>query len=134
MADKIKFELVSPERLLMSTRADLVVVPGTEGDFGAMAGHMPLVATIRPGIVEVHDGDLVTRLFVRGGLAEVSRTSLTILAEEAIALADVELADLEQQLRNIQEDINDARDAQARAAAEAAYQHLKQVRDAKAAA
>lgn len=134
MADKIIFELVSPERLLMSTSADMVVVPGTEGDFGVMAGHTPLVSTIRPGIVEVHDDDVITRLFVRGGFAEVSPASLTVLAEEAVALADVELADLDQQLRDLQEDINDARDAEARAAAETTHAQLKQVRDAKAAA
>ncbi len=134
MAEKINFELVSPERLLMSTQADMVVVPGTEGDFGVMAGHTPVISTIRPGIIEVHDGSGVTKLFVRGGFAEATQQSLTVLAEEAIALADVDLGVLDQQLKDLQEDIQDARDAEARSEAQTAYEHLRQVRDAAAAA
>lgn len=130
----INFELVSPERLLMSTQAEMVVVPGSEGDFGVMAGHTPVVSTIRPGIVEVHDGSGVTRLFVRGGFVEASQTGLTVLAEEAIELADIDLGALDQQLQDLKEDIQDAKDAEARATAETAYEHLRQVRDAAAAA
>jgi F-type H+-transporting ATPase subunit epsilon len=129
MADKINFELVSPERLLMSTTADMVQVPGAEGDFGVMAGHTPVVSTLRPGLVEVQDGSDVTKLFVRGGLAEVSQTNLTILAEEAIPLEDLKLSDLDQRLKDLEEDISDARTDEVRAAAQLAHGQLKQVRD-----
>lgn len=129
MADKINFELVSPERLLMSTSADMVQVPGAEGDFGVMAGHMPIVSTLRPGLVEVQDGDDVTKLFVRGGLAEASQTKLTLLAEEAIPVDELELSDLDQRLKDLEEDIADARSDEAREAAQLAHAQLKQVRD-----
>ena len=134
MADKINFELVSPERLLMSTTADMVQVPGAEGDFGVMAGHTPVVSTLRPGLVEVQDGNEVTKLFVRGGLAEVSQTKLTILAEEAIPLEELKLSDLDQRLKDLEEDIADAKTDEVRAAAQLAYGQLKQVRDTVASA
>ena len=134
MADKINFELVSPERLLMSRTADMVQVPGAEGDFGVMAGHAPVVSTLRPGLVEVEDEGEVTKLFVRGGLAEVSQTKLTILAEEAIPLDELKLADLDQRLKDMEEDIADARTDEARTAAQLAHGQLKQVRDAVASA
>jgi len=134
MADKINFELVSPERLLMSTTADMVQVPGAEGDFGVMAGHTPVVSTLRPGLVEVQDGSDVTQLFVRGGLAEVSQTNLTILAEEAIPFEELKLSDLDQRLKDLEEDIADAKTDEVRAAAQLAYGQLKQVRDTVASA
>lgn len=133
MADKIRFELVSPERLLLSTQADMVVVPGAAGEFGVMAGHVPLVSTIRPGIVEVHDGGAVTKLYVRGGFAEVAADVLTILAEEAVALAEHTLAEVEQTLRNLSEDIADAKDPEAKARAQAEHDRWKLIRDALAA-
>lgn len=121
MADKVNFELVSPERLLMATTADMVVVPGTEGEFGVMAGHAPLISTIRSGIVAVHDGGTVTKLFVRGGFADVTPESLTVLAEEAVAVADVDLAELDARIRRLAEDAADARDPEARARAQVAH-------------
>ncbi|RIK93687.1 MAG: F0F1 ATP synthase subunit epsilon [Proteobacteria bacterium] len=133
MADKIRFELVSPERLLMSTQADMVVVPGTAGEFGVMAGHVPLVSTIRPGIVEVHDGGSVAKLYVRGGFAEVAADVLTVLAEEAVALADLTAAEVEQTLRNLSEDIADAKDPEAKAKAQAEHDRWKLIREALAA-
>ena len=67
MTDKISFDLVSPERLLLSTVAEMVTIPGTEGEMGVMAGHMPLISTLRPGIITVSDGD--QRFYVMGGFA-----------------------------------------------------------------
>ncbi|MBW7838022.1 MAG: F0F1 ATP synthase subunit epsilon [Sphingomonadales bacterium] len=133
MADKIRFELVSPERLLMSTQADMVVVPGSAGEFGVMAGHVPLVSTIRPGIVEVHDGGSVAKLYVRGGFAEVAADVLTVLAEEAVALSELTAAEVEQTLRNLAEDIADAKDPEAKAKAQAEHERWKLIRDALAA-
>lgn len=135
MADKVSFELVSPERLLMSVEADMVIVPGTEGDFGVMPGHAPQISTIRPGLVVVYKGDGAEpeRLFVRGGFAEVTSQALTVLAEEAVAIADLDLAKLDQELANYQEDIRDAKNEEIRARAQEQYENLKQVRDAAAA-
>lgn len=85
MADTVKFELVSPERLLFSADVESVVVPGTEGDFGVLAGHAPVMSTIRDGELAVYRsaGGEPERIAVRGGLAEVNDKGLTVLAETA---------------------------------------------------
>ena len=101
MADLLAFELVSPERLLSSGKVAMVVVPGTEGDFGVLPGHAPLMSTIRPGAIAIYDNDMETvsrRVFVDGGFAEVNATGLTILAEFAIPVGDIDLAQVATQL------------------------------------
>lgn len=86
-----KFELVSPERLVLSADADQVVVPGTEGDFAVLAGHAPVLSTLRPGVLTVTTADgKAKRLFVRGGFAEVDPSSLTVLAQQVVDLADAD--------------------------------------------
>ena len=80
------FELVSPEKLLISTEVEQVVVPGTEGDFAVLKDHAPFMSTLRPGVVVVTEASTeVQRLFVRGGFADVSPRGLTILAESGHA-------------------------------------------------
>jgi F-type H+-transporting ATPase subunit epsilon len=130
MADKIHFELVSPERLLMSTQADMVVVPGAAGEFGVLAGHVPLASTLKPGVVSVHDDGQVTKLYVRGGFADVAADTLTILAEEAIALSDLDAAAVDQKLKDLGEDIADAKTPEAKARAQADYDQWQQIRAA----
>ena len=72
MADKVQFELVSPEKLLLSEAVDMVVVPGSEGNFGVLPGHSLLISTVRPGFIDVYDGAVISeRIFVSGGFAEV---------------------------------------------------------------
>lgn len=110
MADKLHFELVSPERLLMSSDVDMVVVPGVEGDFGVLIQHAPVVSTLRTGILEVHNDDSIDKLLVRGGFAEVNPKGLTVLAEEAMALSDVDRDALEADLKDAEEDVTDAKD------------------------
>ncbi len=110
MADKLHFELVSPEKLLMSLGVDMVVVPGVDGDFGVLINHAPVVSTLRTGILEVHNGDTPEKILVVNGFAEVNPGGLTVLAEEAIHLADVDRAALEAELKNAEEDIADAKD------------------------
>ena len=91
MADKVEFELVSPERLLVSREVDMVVVPGEEGDFGVLPGHALFLSGVRPGVIEIYDGDTVSdRIFVAGGFAEVTGERCTVLAEEALSLSDVD--------------------------------------------
>jgi F-type H+-transporting ATPase subunit epsilon len=119
MAGKIAFELVSPERLLESSEADMVVVPGADGDFGVLPGHVPIISTLRPGVIEIHDGGAVRqRIMVTGGFAEVSNDRLTILVEEAMPLADVSVAQLEGKLRQAQEAAAEASDPIAKESAE----------------
>ena len=96
MADKLQFDLVSPERLLFSGEVDMVVVPGAEGDMGIMAGHAPVMSTLRPGIVNVAAaGKPQERIFVRGGFAEVTPAGLTVLAEFTVPLAELDAAALD---------------------------------------
>lgn len=87
MAATFKFELVTPERVLMSSDVSEVLVPGADGDFTVFAGHAPVISTLRPGVIVAKDGSKATRLYVRGGFCEVAPDSLTVLAEQA---SDVE--------------------------------------------
>jgi F-type H+-transporting ATPase subunit epsilon len=132
MADKIAFEIVSPERLLVSDTADMVTVPGTEGDFGVMAGHMPLISTLRPGVINVRGGSASgdMRLFVLGGFAEANPDKLTVLAEEAIPMAQIDAAVLEQRIRNTEEDLVLLKNDADRARAAEQLDHLRQLRAA----
>lgn len=120
MADKVEFELVSPEKLLKSLPVDMVVVPGTEGDFGVLAGHAPMIATVRPGVIDVYEGErVVDRVFVAGGFAEVTETRCTVLAEEAEALSGIDRAAVEKAIKDLSEDLDDAASDSAKAAVEA---------------
>ena len=101
MADTVEFELVSPQRLLKSEPVEMVVVPGAEGDFGVLPGHSLLIATVRPGVIDIHrDGAVAERIFVAGGFAEVSPERCTVLAEEAVPVGDIDRADAEQRLED----------------------------------
>lgn len=86
---QIAFSLVSPERELFSGDVDAVVIPGTEGIFEVRAAHAPLMATLSPGLLEVHAGGQVTKTYVRGGFADVSPNGLTVLAEKAVAESEL---------------------------------------------
>ena len=84
MADRVEFELVTPERLLFSDMVDTVVVPGTEGNFGVLRRHAPLISTVRSGMIEIYQAQTVTRrVFVVSGIAEVTPERCTVLADEA---------------------------------------------------
>jgi F-type H+-transporting ATPase subunit epsilon len=86
----LHFELVSPEKLVFSGEVEQVDVPGAEGDFGVLAGHAPLVTTLRPGILTVHGAGGAQKIVVLGGFAEVSAAGLTVLADVAEALEDID--------------------------------------------
>ena len=101
---KIGFDLVSPERLLLSAEADMVTVPGTEGYMGVMAGHAPLVTTLRAGMIDVQINGQDDRYFIRGGFAEISPAKITVLAEEAIPMTELDLAVLDQRISDAQDD------------------------------
>ncbi len=119
MADRIQFELVAPERLLVSEPVEMVVVPGVEGDFGVLPGHAPLVSTVRPGVIAVFEGGKVSqRIFVAGGFAEVTGERCTVLAERAMPVADIVRAVAEGELRDAREDLTEAKDDAEQAKAE----------------
>ncbi len=119
MADTISFDLVSPERLLLSENAEIVTIPGTEGYMGVMPGHMPLVSTLRPGMIDVRVAGKDSRYFIRGGFAEINPQKLTVLAEEAIPMSEMDIAVVDQRIRDAEEDLAAAKtDAERRKAAE----------------
>ena len=111
MADQIQFELVSPERLLVSQAVEMVVVPGAEGDIGVLPGHAPLISNVRPGIIAIFEGSKVAqRIFVAGGFAEVTPERCTVLAEDATMLEDIDRAAVEVETRTAREDLAEAKD------------------------
>lgn len=119
MADRIQFELVSPERLLISQAVEMVVLPGAEGDFGALPEHAPTVAALRPGVISVFENNqVIERVFVAGGFAEVTPERCTVLAERALPLADLDRARIDAELRDARDDLSDAKDEHERAEAE----------------
>ena len=99
MAGKVNLELVSPEKILLAQEVDMVVVPGTEGYFGVLPGHAPLISSIRPGTIDVYEGKVIAeRIFVAGGFAEVTNKRCTVLADEAIRLAAIDRPAVEAEL------------------------------------
>jgi F-type H+-transporting ATPase subunit epsilon len=119
MAETISFDLVSPERQLLSTRAEMVTVPGTDGYMGVMAGHMPLISTLRPGVIDVLKDGKDTKYFIRGGFAEVNAEKITVLAEEAVPMAELSVETIDQRIRDMEEDLAAAKtDAERHRAAE----------------
>lgn len=125
MADKLQFDLVSPEKRVFAGAVDMVVVPGELGDFGVLAGHAPFMSTIRSGAIAIHDGGQVTRTFIHGGFAEVTPDGLTILAEEAIALDSVTPDAVAADLQRARETLTLARDDMERDAAQARVTRLE---------
>ena len=111
MADTVEFELVTPEELLFSEPVELVVVPGTEGDFGVLSGHSPLISTLRTGVIAVYENDAVNRrIFVSGGFAEVTPERCTVLADEAVALDSANRRDVEERVKVDRETLESAAD------------------------
>ena len=116
MADRIQFELVSPERLLLSEMVEMVVIPGTEGNFGVLPGHAPLISTIRPGMIEIYEGrTVVRRLFVVGGIAEVTPERCTVLADAAMPPEALDRGAIEIELQTLQGNLPSLRERAARA-------------------
>ncbi len=129
MADAFAFELVSPERQLVSGEATQVVVPGAEGQFTVLANHAPFLSTLKPGILEVTMADGSTdRIFVRGGFADANPEGLTLLAEEAQRVADMDMSALDQAIQDAREDVADATDDMKKAAAELKLAQLEEVK------
>ena len=110
-----QFELVSPEKLLASEPATMVIVPGEDGDFGVLPGHTPFLSSLRPGVLEIRPEEGEARkLFVSGGFADVTQTSCTVLAEETIPVDELDKAALEKQVNTLSEDVDLAENDQDR--------------------
>ena len=113
--EQVEFELVTPERLLVSRGVDMVVVPGEDGDFGVLPQHTPMISNVRPGVLGLYEGSTLTeRIFVAGGFAEVTATRCTVLADQAMAVEDLDRGAAEQKLKDTREDLEDAPDDAAR--------------------
>lgn len=130
MADKLSFALVSPEREVFNGEVDHVVVPGSEGEFGVSPSHAPVMSVVKPGALRVFNEGAERRIFVNGGFADVTPEGLTVLAEEALDLADVDPAQLDQQLKNASEDLRDANSEAKREAAQRALARLETIKAA----
>jgi len=117
MADRVQFELVTPEKLVISTAVEMVVVPGSEGNFGVLPGHAPLISTIRPGMIEVYETrpNVSDRIFVASGIAEVTPERCTVLAEEAMAPSSLDRAAIEAELQTVEGNLPSLREQIGRA-------------------
>ena len=130
---KVTFRLVMPEREVLAVEADMVVVPGSEGDFGVLHGHAPLISTVRPGVLEViQDNKVDKRFIVVGGFAEVTSERCTVLADEATPFEEVTAEQLAERERAAERDLTDAATDAEKTAAEKAIAVAKDLRRAQA--
>src|ERR1700730_17449381 len=124
------FELVSPERLLFAGEVTQVDVPGEEGEFGVLAGHAPYIATLKPGMLTTYGDGAPQRIVVRVGFAEMGPTGLTVLAEQATPLAEIDAATTAQSIKDAEEDLADADSDAARDKARERLDQLKKLKSA----
>jgi F-type H+-transporting ATPase subunit epsilon len=127
MAVKFKFELVSPERVLMSEDVEHVVLPGVDGDLGVLAGHAPLVVTLRPGTISVIDGGTTRKIFVKDGFAEFTPDTLNVLAEQAVNLEGASRETVAGLIATAEQEFADAGDDAKRFMASSALDALRAV-------
>lgn len=129
MVETIHFDLVSPERQLLAEEVEMVTLPGADGYFGVLAGHAPVLSALKPGVIEVKSGsEPPMKLFVRGGFAEVDNRRVVVLAEEAIPLADFDIAALDQRIRDTEEDMAAAKTDTERQRVAEQLDHLRLLR------
>jgi F-type H+-transporting ATPase subunit epsilon len=128
MAGTFKFELVSPERILISADVEQVIVPGMEGQFTVFAGHAPVISTLRPGILDAQIEGGRRRVFVRGGFAEVEPDRVTVLAQHLLDLDNLDAGHLAQELQSAEQMLADAKDDAARMVSGEAVEQLKALR------
>lgn len=134
MAEAFKFELVSPERLLVSEQVESVIIPGSDGEMTVMAKHAPVMTTIKPGVVTVRPtSGAETRYVVFGGFADILPEGCTVLAESAVPVKDIDRADLARRIADAREDVADAKDEATRTKAEQYLAHLSTLEGALAA-
>ncbi|MEC8182988.1 MAG: F0F1 ATP synthase subunit epsilon [Pseudomonadota bacterium] len=109
MVETTAFELVSPERLLVSKNVEMVVVPGAEGYFGVLPRHAPMISTLNAGVIDIHQGGQVgERIFIAGGFAEVTEGRCTVLAEEAVPVGEIDPTAVNQEIANLSHELKDS--------------------------
>jgi len=121
------FDLVSPEKIAFSGEVEQVDIPGVDGDFGVMAGHSPLVASVRPGVMTVTVGGKHEKIIVLGGLAEISEKGLTVLADTATSLADLDKAAFASQIAEMEENLKEEEPGNALDRAISRLDHFKAI-------
>lgn len=122
------FELVSPEKLLFSGDVEDVIVPGSEGQMTVLANHAPVMTTLRPGLIVMHSGSGAKSVFVRGGFADITPSGLTILAEYAIPLEDLNELHLAAEIKHLEEDVASASEGEAKRIATERLNQLNEVK------
>ena len=131
MAETFKFELVSPEKVLVSADVGEVIVPGSEGDFTVLPRHAPVIAMLRPGILRIPSmNGKLGEIYVRGGLADAGPDRLTVLAEQALAVVDIDRELIAQEIKNAEEDFADAQDEDKKRQAEDTLERLRSLSEA----
>ena len=135
MKEKVAFELISPEKLLISGDGDMVLVPGAEGDFGVLPDHSLLISGVRPGVLEIHnDGKVDERIFVSGGVAEVTPERCIVLAEQAVPVDELDTKEIEARISDLRDDVDASANDDDRRTAERALIVTEAMRDATTAA
>jgi len=122
------FDLASPARLVFSGEVEQVDVPGAEGDFGVLAGHAPMISALRPGILTIREGGGAKRLYVRDGFAEVNASGLTVLAEFATPVEELDSGEIQKEIEAAEVRLTEAKEGNARDKAAERVDQLKQVR------
>jgi F-type H+-transporting ATPase subunit epsilon len=126
MAETFKFELISPERIVVSAEVGEVIVPGLEGEFTVLPRHAPVIAMLRPGVVRTPELEgKLGQIYVRNGFAEVTGDRLTILSEQALPVSEVDRALVAQEIRLAEEDLAGAETDERRRQAQEALDHLR---------
>lgn len=128
MAETLHFSLVSPERELFQGEVTQVDAPGVEGEFGVLPRHAPFMTTLKPGVVRVYEDGKVTPIFVRGGFADVTPAGLTILAEEAVRLSDVNVVELDREIELVRVSARESSDENRRVTAVERLVYLESLR------
>ena len=104
--EQLNLEIVSPEKLVTAKSVDMIVISGTEGDFGVLPGHAPVVSSIRPGLLEIHENDNVEKFFVTGGFVEVLKNKVSILANEISKIDEIDIVAVENEIKDFKEKLS----------------------------
>ena len=104
--EQLNLEIVSPEKLVTAKSVDMIVISGTEGDFGVLPGHAPVVSSIRPGLLEIHENNNVEKFFVTGGFVEVLKNKVSILANEISKIDEIDIVVVENEIKDLKEKLS----------------------------
>lgn len=128
MAELFRFELVSPEKLVLAADVQQVQVPGAEGDMGILAGHAPVMTSLRPGLLEVttRSGNF-KKFYVRGGFAEINPEKMVVLAQQSIDLEQLNKEHLQQEIKDLEDDVADASNEEQRNKAQFSLDRLREL-------